>query len=140
MNTGFGLNKREITEFLKKKGINPTTQRIEMAFCLLDEPQHLSAEEIRMLLNKDYEQVSQATVYNNLKLFSQKGVVRELMVSSDRIYYDSNTSHHHHFVDVDTGEIEDISDDQLKVLNLNLDARVDEISVIVKGKKNRRSH
>lgn len=133
----FGLNKREVKDLLKSKGINPTSQRVEMAFCLLSKPRHLCADEIRGLLNKEYEQVSQATVYNNLKLFAEKGVVRELIVSSDRIYYDSNTTQHHHFIDTITGEIEDIPENDVKVMNLDLDVNISEINVIVKGQRNR---
>jgi Fur family iron response transcriptional regulator len=104
----FRLSKREVAELLKEKGINPTAQRIEIAHLLYQKPQHLSAEEILNMLNAEYELVSLATVYNTLKLFAERKVVRELIFSSDRIYYDSNTTPHHHFVDIDTGRIYDI--------------------------------
>lgn len=104
----YKLSKREVAELLKNKGINPTSQRVEIAHFLYQKPQHLSAEEILNHLNKEYEKVSQATVYNTLKLFVEKNVVRELIFSSDRIYYDSNTTIHHHFLDLETGKIYDI--------------------------------
>ncbi len=134
---GFGLNKREIAEILRKKGINPTTQRIEIAHLIMQRPQHLSAEELLHRLNKEYEQVSQATVYNTLRLFVEKGVIRELIFSPDRIYYDSNTTPHHHFIDVDTGKIFDLPVSAMPVDELQisgLDAEVLEVNLLVKGR------
>lgn len=133
----FGLNKREIAEILRKQGINPTTQRIEIAHLILQKPQHLSAEEILNRLNKEYEQVSQATVYNTLRLFVEKRVIRELIFSPDRIYYDSNVSPHHHFIDVNTGKIFDIPETAFAMNDLNIsgiDAEVLEVNLLVKGK------
>ena len=136
---GFGLNKRELAEKLKSRGINPTAQRIEIAHLLFERPQHLSAEEIYQQINTEYEQVSQATVYNTLRLFVEKNVLRELIFSSDRIYYDSNTAPHHHFIDVDTGEILDLPAECVQsqpALSLkDFDADVSEISILVKGRR-----
>lgn len=135
----FGQGKRELADLLRGKGINPTTQRIEIAHLVFQKPQHLSAEEILNKLNKEYEQVSQATVYNTLRLFVEKGVIRELVFSPDRIYYDSNMSNHHHFVDVDTGKIYDLPRDALCMSEVNIsgiDAEVTEINLIIKGRLN----
>ncbi len=135
----YGLNKREIAEILKQKGINPTTQRIEIAHLLFQRPQHLSAEEIRNRLNKEYEQVSQATVYNTLRLFVEKGVIRELIFSPDRIYYDSNVRPHHHFIDVDSGKVYDIPPELVVMPDINIkgiDAEVMEVNLLVKGRLN----
>lgn len=135
----YGLNKREIVETLKSRGINPTTQRTEIAHFVLQKPQHLSAEEILNRLNKEYERVSQATVYNTLRLFVDRGVLRELIFSPDRIYYDSNVGAHHHFIDVDTGKIYDLPLDALPVPELNIsgiDAEVMEVSLMIKGRLN----
>ena len=135
----FGLNKREVAEILRRREINPTTQRIEIAHLLMQKPQHLSAEEIRNKLNKEYEQVSQATVYNTLRLFVEKGVIRELIFSPDRIYYDSQTEPHHHFVDVDSGYIHDIPLKALPLKDVNIkgiDAEIHEVNMIIKGRLN----
>lgn len=131
----FGLSRREVTELLRSKGINPTTQRVEIAHFLLKKPRHISADEIFHRLNEEYELVSQATIYNTLRLFVERGVVRELLVSPDRVYYDSNISEHHHFIDIDTGEILDLPVDAVEQVWLDsLDADVVDVSLIVKGK------
>ncbi|MFN3604876.1 MAG: Fur family transcriptional regulator [Leptonema sp. (in: bacteria)] len=134
----YKLSKREIADLLRSKGINPTNQRIEIAHFMYQKPQHLSAEEILNYLNKEYEKVSQATVYNTLKLFVEKNIIRELIFSSDRIYYDSNTTNHHHFLDIDTGEIYDIPVCLISTPKLHNNElgniEVEEISILIKGR------
>lgn len=91
-------------------GILPTPQRLEVAAILLEKPQHLSADQIIERLRVDGSTVSKATVYNTLNLFSERGLVKEVMVDPVRKYYDSTTRPHHHFYNVDTGELADIPD------------------------------
>ena len=91
-------------------GILPTPQRLEIAGILLERPQHLSADQIIERLRAADSAVSKATVYNTLKLFSEHGLVKEVMVDPIRKFYDSTTHPHHHFYNVDTGELSDIPD------------------------------
>jgi Fur family iron response transcriptional regulator len=46
-----------------------------------------------------------------MNLFSEKGLVRTVEVDPERLYYDSTTEPHHHFFNVDTGELIDIPAD-----------------------------
>jgi Fur family iron response transcriptional regulator len=94
-----------------KFGILATPQRLEVAAVLLEKPQHLSADQIIDRLRKSGSAVSKATVYNTLKLFSEHGLVKEVMVDPIRKFYDSATHPHHHFYNVDTGELSDIADE-----------------------------
>lgn len=91
--------------------ILPTPQRLEVAAILLEKPQHLSADQIIDRLRESGSAVSKATVYNTLNLFSEKGLVKEVMVDPIRKFYDSTTHPHHHFYNVDTRELSDIPDE-----------------------------
>lgn len=62
--------------------------------------------------------VSKATVYNSLKLFAAKGLIREVNVHSDRLIYDSNVRPHHHFYNIDTGELQDIDPADIQLTGL----------------------
>jgi Fur family iron response transcriptional regulator len=108
----------DIAEKLKQHGVLPTQQRLEVAEILLGRPQHLSADQILERLRAAGSRVSKATVYNTLKLFSDQGLVKELTVDPDRRYYDSTTHAHHHFYHVGTGELSDIPEDQVRILDL----------------------
>ncbi|HUD96640.1 MAG TPA: Fur family transcriptional regulator [Woeseiaceae bacterium] len=103
---------------LKRHGISSTPQRLEVAAVILERPQHLSAEQILERLRAGGSRVSKATVYNTLKLFSERGLVKELTVDPDRKFYDSTTHSHHHFYHVETGELSDIPEDQVEILSL----------------------
>ena len=94
---------------LENHGVIPTAQRLEIAEVLFRRPQHMSAEQIMLTVNRgDKPKVSKATVYNTLKLFSAKGLVREVIVDPERVFYDSTTGSHHHIYNVDSGELQDI--------------------------------
>ena len=98
----------DILERLRRHGIFPTAQRLQIAEILLTRPQHLSAEQIIDKLRQSGSDVSKATVYNTLNLFGERGLVRELSVDPRRRFYDSRSGLHHHFYNVDTGELIDI--------------------------------
>ena len=99
-----------IRSVFDKFGILPTPQRLEIADILLQRPQHLSADQIIERLRFSKSAVSKATVYNTLKLFSEHGLIKEVMVDPVRKFYDSTTHPHHHFYNIDTGELSDIAD------------------------------
>ena len=62
--------------------------------------------------------VSKATVYNTLKLFVDQGLVRQIHTDPERCVYDSMMAPHHHFQDLDTGEMSDIRPEDLSFAKL----------------------
>lgn len=107
------MTRSGVRTLIEKHDILPTPQRVEIAHILLERPQHLSAEQIIERLKAADSGVSKATVYNTLNLFSQRGLVKEVMVDPVRKFYDSTIHPHHHFYNVDSGELSDIPDDQV---------------------------
>lgn len=99
---------RDIAEQLREVGITPTQQRVQIAEILFSRPQHLSADQILAVVNRNGPIASKATIYNTLGLFARKGLVREVIVDPSKVFYDSNTSEHHHFYNIDSGELTDI--------------------------------
>ena len=103
------MNTQEkIASRLARHGAKPTTQRLKLAELVLSRPQHVSAEQLLQRARSSGIRVSKATVYNTLNLFVDCGLLRELVVDRDRVYYDSTVHEHHHFYNVDTGEMIDI--------------------------------
>ena len=100
---------------LKRAGISPTAQRVEIARLLLSKEQHLSADQVLTAVNQKQNLVSKATVYNTLNLFAEKGLVKEVIIDPNKIFYDSNTSEHFHFYNEDNGELMDMQTDELKI-------------------------
>jgi Fur family transcriptional regulator, iron response regulator len=93
---------------LRQHDINPTHQRIEIAFALFSHQQHLSADQIMAIVNARHSETSKATVYNTLNLFLEKKLIRQVIVDPSKVFYDPNTSVHHHFYDIVTGHLTDI--------------------------------
>lgn len=110
--------RESVAQLLRSHGINPTHQRIEIGLALFENPQHPSADDIFAMVNARNTETSKATVYNTLKLFLDKGMVRELIVDPNKVFYDPNVSVHHHFYDVATGEITDIPADGVRIEGL----------------------
>ena len=108
----------QIAGMLREHGITPTHQRMEIAQVLFARREHLSADQILAMVNTRHAETSKATVYNTLRLFLEKKLVRELIVDPARIVYDPNTAPHHHLYDVDTGQLTDIPAGDIRVLGL----------------------
>jgi Fur family transcriptional regulator, iron response regulator len=102
------MTRDEATALLAERGVLPTAQRIDIALLTLSRPQHLSAEQIIAAIRANGLKISKATVYNTLNLFREQGLLRTVDVDPTRQFYDSSTSPHHHFYNVDSGELTDI--------------------------------
>lgn len=103
---------------LRQHDINPTHQRIEIAYALFSRGEHLSADQVLATVNDRQSETSKATVYNTLKLFLEKKLIREVIVDPSKVFYDPNTQPHHHLYNVDTGELADIDAARIEVQGL----------------------
>ncbi|MFN4065344.1 transcriptional repressor [Azoarcus communis] len=132
------LSSRIAADRLRTAGVPVTLQRLEIARVLLTQPVHLSADQVLSMVRERSPEVSRATVYNTLRLFREKNLVKELIVDPERVVYDSNTDPHYHLYDVDTGELSDVSADELQVVGMpklpgNL--VLDQVDVIIRVRK-----
>jgi len=103
---------------LRRHGINPTHQRIEIAYALFSRGEHLSADQVLAIVNDRHSETSKATVYNTLNLFLAKCLVREVIVDPQKVFYDPNTEPHHHLYNVDTGELTDVDASSIEISGL----------------------
>ena len=111
-------SRKDVVKLLADHGITPTQQRILIAQEMLSKHQHLSADQVLQRVNAHSNTVSKATVYNTLGLFTEKGLIKEVIVDSSKVFYDSNTKPHHHFYDVDSGSLHDICGEKLAIEGL----------------------
>ena len=94
---------------LRRAGLRPTRQRVALARLIAaGGDRHLTAERLHAEARGARVRVSVATVYNTLHRFVRAGLLRELTAAPGRTYFDTNTAHHHHFYDTETGELTDI--------------------------------
>jgi Fur family iron response transcriptional regulator len=102
------LSREQIAQEIHSVGLKPTEQRVRIAEILMHTPTHMTADQILATLRTGGERISKATVYNTLKVLAEHGLVRQINIDPERSVYDSTRAHHHHFHDVDTGQLLDI--------------------------------
>lgn len=107
--------KHEMGALLRRHGITPTRQRLEVAEVMLSRPQHLTADQLLQLVNQEHPSVSRATIYNTLGAFVRAGLVYVVNIPGDNVYYDSSTHNHAHVYNEDTGEIVDAHIDVMEL-------------------------
>ncbi len=124
----------DIAQKLEQHGIKPTRQRLLIGACLFDCDQHVTADEVMLRVNQSKKLVSKATVYNTLGLFASHGLLKEVVIDTSKLVYDTNVSAHHHLYHIDRGELEDINLDQVvtQIPDLQSDLEVDGVDVIIR--------
>lgn len=104
-----------VSQTLRSHGVIPTAQRLQIGRMVLTRPTHFSAEQLYEQINESGGYVSKATVYNTLGLFVEKGLLRQVLVDPSKVFYDSNMAPHHHFYDVESGELADIEASDIQI-------------------------
>ncbi|AWB45956.1 transcriptional repressor [Paenibacillus sp. CAA11] len=94
---------------LKVNGVRITPQRHAILSYLLDSMGHPTADEIYRALEPEFPNMSVATVYNNLKMFIEAGMVKELTYGDDSSRFDADVSDHYHIICEKCGTIKDFT-------------------------------
>jgi len=92
---------------LKSSGVRMTPQRHAILSYLLETHTHPTVDEIYRNLEHQFPSMSLATVYNNLKVFLDVGLVRELTYGDGASRFDADMSDHYHAICQKCGKIED---------------------------------
>lgn len=93
-------------EVLKKQGYKFTGKRERMVYIFEQQGRYLSAKDILEFMQKDYPGLSFDTIYRNLSLFEQHGIVEVTEWAGEKKYRltcGSHTDHHHHLICTDCG-------------------------------------
>ncbi|MBD2847326.1 transcriptional repressor [Paenibacillus sp. IB182496] len=116
----------KIKQQLQSQGYKLTPQREATVRVLLEnEEDHLSAEDVFMLVKDKAPEIGLATVYRTLELLSELHVVEKMNFGDGVARYDlrtdSNQHHHHHLICVQCGAMDEIMDDWLGPLEERLE-------------------
>ena len=123
---------------LRNSGLRPTKQRIKICEALFNSEKtfHFTVNELSKIIQKNFhEKISLATVYNTLHAFKRKGYVKEISLSNDKSYFDTNVTSHHHFFDTKTNELIDIDSSKIEFKNMPSPPRgksIKDIDVVIK--------
>nr|WP_239544660.1 peroxide-responsive transcriptional repressor PerR [Virgibacillus halotolerans] len=92
---------------LKESGVRITPQRHAVLEFLLNSMTHPTADEIYKALESKFPNMSVATVYNNLRVLREIGLVRELTYGDSSSRFDCSTTEHYHIICDVCGKIVD---------------------------------
>ena len=109
----------QVLDRLRTAGLRPTRQRLALAKLLFEGgDRHVTAEMLHAEAQAAAIRVSLATVYNTLHQFTAAGLLREIVVDSQRSYFDTNMADHHPFFFEDSSQLEDIPGHEVVVAQL----------------------
>ncbi|MBN3526698.1 transcriptional repressor [Paenibacillus apiarius] len=116
----------KINQQLINKNYKLTSQREAVVRVLLEhESDHLSAEEVFMLVKDKYPEIGLATVYRSLELLSELHIVEKMNFGDGVVRFDlrgdDHEHMHHHMICSECGAVEEIQDDWL----LELEERIE---------------
>ena len=131
-------NSNTYTEKLRESGLRPTRQRLKICEVLFSPEKtfHFTINDLTKIIEEKLSaKISLATVYNTVHAFKKKGYLKEISINSDKSYFDTNITDHHHFFDEDTNELIDCSDneiDSVKVKKNITGKKIKSVEVLIK--------
>tara|TARA_B100001063_G_scaffold225872_1_gene235051 strand:- start:1 stop:429 length:429 start_codon:yes stop_codon:yes gene_type:complete len=131
-------NNSNFIEKLRSSSLRPTRQRIKICEVLFNrgETFHFTINDLtKILSDKLNEKISLATVYNTVHAFKNKGYLKEISINSDKSYFDTNTTMHHHFFDEDTNKLIDCDQDNIEPINIKNNItgkKISSVEVLIK--------
>ena len=123
---------------LRETGLRPTRQRVKICKLLYNRETtfHFTINDLVKKISEEVEEkISLATVYNTVHALKKKGYLKEISINTDRSYFDTNISHHHHFFDKSTEELIDLSDEDVEKIQIKkslLGKKISSVEVLVK--------
>ena len=131
-------NNSIFTEKLRSLGLRPTQQRIAICKLLFDRKDtfHFTIDDLKNnLKNISVKKISLATIYNTIHALKNKGYLKEISINSEKTYFDTNISNHHHFFDESKRELIDLDDKdvgKIKIKKTVPGKKITSIEVLVK--------
>ncbi len=105
------LTHQQFRDLAWKCGLAATHQRQVVYEAVIAAHGHHSPEEIYLTVRRRIPSISLATVYNNLRLFVERGLLREVSPHSSTLRVDGNLNPHHHLVCSRCKSVQDIDGD-----------------------------
>ena len=132
------LKNSEFVDKLRLSGLRPTKQRLKICEVLFNREKtfHFTINDLAKSISEQLnEKISLATIYNTVHAFKDKGYLKEISINSDKSYFDTNTTIHHHFFDEDTNELIDCDNDDIEKINIKKNItgkKINSVEVLIK--------
>ena len=132
------LKNSEFIDKLRASGLRPTKQRLKICEVLFNREKtfHFTINDLAKNISEQLnEKISLATVYNTVHAFKDKGYLKEISINSDKSYFDTNITNHHHFFDEDTNQLIDCDHENIETINIRNNItgkKINSIEVLIK--------
>ena len=106
---------------LRDSGLRPTKQRIKICEVIFetDKTFHFSVDDLtKKIQDQSDKKISLATVYNTVHAFEKKGYLKQININSNKTYFDTNITEHHHFYDVESEKLIDLDNKDIGPINI----------------------
>ena len=123
---------------LREAGLRPTKQRVKICEVLFnrDKTFHFTINDlVKKISDEMNEKISLATVHNTIHAFQKNGYLKEIAINSDKSYFDTNITNHHHFFDEDTNELIDCDNQVIETPNIKKNItgkKINSVEVLIK--------
>lgn len=103
------MNLKEAMNLLKENGYKATGRRKEILTYFYDQDGYRTAKDLITHLETDEEPVSFDTIYRNLHLYHEMGILETTELNGEKHFRMNCTHHHHHhFICNDCGRTKEI--------------------------------
>ena len=132
------IKNSDFIDKLRLSGLRPTKQRLKICEVLFNRENtfHFTINDLAKKISEQLnEKISLATVYNTVHAFKDKGYLKEISINSDKSYFDTNTTNHHHFFDEDTNQLIDCDNENIEKINIKENItgkKINSIEVLIK--------
>ena len=113
------LTHQQFRDLAWKCGLAATHQREVVYEVVVASHGHHSPEQIYAAVRRRIPSISLATVYNNLRLFVERGLLREVTPHASTLRVDGNLEPHHHLVCSRCKSVQDIKVDFIDLNRLS---------------------
>ena len=133
-------------EKLRETGLRPTKQRVKICEVLFNREKtfHFTINDLAKKISEELnEKISLATVYNTVHALQKKGYLKEISINSDKSYFDTNTTVHHHFYDEDTHQLIDCDENEIENVNVKNNItgkKISSVEVLVRVASDNQNH
>lgn len=107
----------------KQYKLTPQRQIILQSF-IEHQDEHLSAEDVHVIVRQHSSEIGLATVYRALELFSDLEILQKMDFGDGRSRYEINEKstphHHHHLICLDCGKVKEFEDDLMETLETTI--------------------
>ena len=130
------MDATDIHARLEAAGLRATPKRIAIGSLLFDGPdRHVTADDVAGLARSAGVRVSLATAYNTLNQFVAAGLIKRITLDTERTYFDTNVSAHHHLFFERGGVLHDVPGDGVRIEglpDLPAGSRISSIDIIIR--------